>query len=227
MADIIDSSDLPTAIQSHESVTLMLDGANAKASRVAPCLVDPTSTAWAASTAYAVEDQVRIGSGQFLEVTTAGTSAGTIPVIPSSIGGTVTDGTVTWTRVSPSGDQLSEARLVLVGAVRRWAETGSGAFQQQTAGPFGVTVDTRQRTGYNLWPSEIEALQAICSEGTDASAKAFSFSPGSTTSHMPWCSLAFGAVYCSCGADLTDYQYPLYEGGVLTGTDGYDTGDFY
>ena len=25
-----------------------------------------------------------------------------------------------------------------------------------------MTVDTRQRTGYNLWPSEITDLQAIC-----------------------------------------------------------------
>lgn len=175
MVEIITAADLPTAIQAHESVALMVAGANAKASRVAPCLT------W---------------------------------------DGTVED------EPEPSEDQLAEAKLVLVGAIRRWAETGSGAYQSQTAGPFGVTVDTRQRTGYNLWPSEIEQLQAICSEGTDTSAKAFSITPGGTTSHMPWCSLAFGAVYCSCGADLTGYEYPLYEGGVLTGTDGYDRGDY-
>src|SRR5688572_16932858 len=115
---------------------------------------------------------------------------------------------------APSDDQLAEAKLVLVGAVRRWAETGSGAYQAQQAGPFGVTVDTRQRTGFNLWPSEIEDLQEICSSGTTASSGAFSITPsGSCSSHMPWCSLTFGALYCSCGADLTDYQYPLYEGG--------------
>jgi hypothetical protein len=34
---------------------------------------------------------------------------------------------------------------------------------------------------------------------------------------MPWCSVNFGALYCSCGADLTNYEYPLYEGGVLSG----------
>jgi hypothetical protein len=34
---------------------------------------------------------------------------------------------------------------------------------------------------------------------------------------MPWCSINFGALYCSCGADLTNYEYPLYEGGVLSG----------
>lgn len=227
MAAIITSADLPTAIQSHESVTLMVAGANAKASRVAPCLPDPTSTAWAAATAYALEDQVKLAAGQFVEVTTAGTSGGTIPTVPAAIGDTVTDGTVTWTRIAPSTDQLDEAKLILVGAVRRWAETGSGAFQQQTAGPFGVTTDTRQRTGYNLWPSEIEQLQAICSDGADGSAKAFSITPGgSTANHMPWCSFVLGATYCSCGADLTGGEYPLYEGGVLTGTDGYDA-DYY
>jgi hypothetical protein len=34
---------------------------------------------------------------------------------------------------------------------------------------------------------------------------------------VPWCSLLLGAAYCSCGADLTDGEYPLYEGGVLSG----------
>lgn len=40
---------------------------------------------------------------------------------------------------------------------------------------------------------------------------AFSFSPyRGDTIHQPWCSLAFRALYCSCGADLTN-SYPLYE----------------
>ena len=49
----------------------------------------------------------------------------------------------------------AEAKLILAGAVQRWAEAGAGAIQQVTAGPFGQTLDTRQRTGFNLWPSEI------------------------------------------------------------------------
>lgn len=53
---------------------------------------------------------------------------------------------------------------------------------------------------------------------TDTTGKAFSITPsGSAGPHMPWCSLMLGALYCSCGADLTDYEYPLYEGGVLSG----------
>jgi hypothetical protein len=115
VAEIITVSELPTAIQSHELVDQMVDGANAKASRVAPCLT------WT---------------------------------------GTPTE------EPAPSADQLAEAKLVLIGAVQRWADTAAGALQSQTAGPYAVTIDTRQRRGFNLWPSEIEDLQDICSSGS-------------------------------------------------------------
>ena len=32
---------------------------------------------------------------------------------------------------------------------------------------------------------------------------------GSTDLHLPWCSIYFGADYCSCGADIAGY--PIYE----------------
>jgi hypothetical protein len=218
MAQIIAVADLPTKLQSADMVADMVAGANARASRVAPCLPDPTSTAWAATTAYAVGDQVKINAAEFLEATVAGTSAGTIPTTPEALSDTVVDGTVTWKRISPTPDQLSEAKLVLLGAVKRWIEAGAGAFQSQQAGPFGATVDTRQRTGFNLWPSEITALQDICTSGTTSSTGAFSITPsGDYDAHVPWCSINLGATYCSCGADLAGYEYPLYEGGVLSG----------
>lgn len=162
MAAIIANTDLPAAIQTHELVGAMVAGANAKASRVAPCLIDPTSTVWAASTTYAVGAKVKLAANQFLEATIAGTSGTVAPTAPANVGDTVTDGTVTWKRVAPTGDQMAEAKLVLIGAVKRWAEAGSGALASQTAGPFGQTIDTRQRTGFNLWPSEIVALQSLC-----------------------------------------------------------------
>lgn len=154
MAEIIQVADLPAALQSAELVEAMVAGANARASRVAPCLgaTDPP----------------------------------------------------------PTADQLAEAKLILLGAVKRWAEAGAGAFQQQTAGPYSVTVDTRQRTGFNLWPSEIEALQELCSTAGPASAFAIDTAPGCAIQHSPICSLMFGAAYCSCGADLT-LAGPLYE----------------
>lgn len=159
--EIITVDDLPTAIQSAELVDAMIAGANAKASRVAPCLT------W---------------------------------------DGTVTDQPV------PTGDQLAEAKLVLIGAVKRWAEAGSGALSAQTAGPFGVTVDTRQRTGFNLWPSEITGLQDICKTTGSTGREAFSIDTApAMSSHLPWCSLSLGALYCSCGADIAGY--PIYEMG--------------
>lgn len=159
MATIIAVTDLPAALRSAELVDAMVDGANAKASRVAPCLT------W---------------------------------------DGTVTD------QPAPSADQLSEARLVLIGAISRWAQAGSGALSAQQAGPFGMTVDTRQRTGCNLWPSEITDLQAICKAGTDTGRQAFSIDTAPVCSdHLPWCSLMMGATYCSCGVDIAGY--PIYE----------------
>lgn len=42
--------------------------------------------------------------------------------------------------------------------------------------------------------------------------KAFSIDTvGSRAVHADICAINFGAIYCSCGADLTDYRYPLYE----------------
>lgn len=155
MATIINVTDLPAAVQSAEMVEAMVAGANAKASRVAPCLAD-----------------------------------GTTP---------------------PSEEQLAEAKLVLLGAVKRWAEAGAGAFQSQQVGPYGVTVDTRQRTGFNLWPSEITALQDICSTGpTGRQAFSVDTAPSSTLAgHLPWCDLYFGGTTCSCGVDIAGE--PIYE----------------
>jgi hypothetical protein len=154
VAEIITFDDLPTATQSAELIHDMVAGANAKASRVAPCLAD-----------------------------------------------------------TPTADQLSEAKLVLLGAIKRWAEAGSGALQSQTAGIYGMTVDTRQRTGYNLWPSEISDLQAICSTGPTGR-EAFSIDTYTPTSsaHLPWCSISLGEP-CSCGSSLNRYEGPLYEFG--------------
>lgn len=161
MATIILKTDLPTALQSAELVDVMVAAANAKASRVAPCL------AW---------------------------------------DGTVTD------QPAPTEDQLAEAKLVLIGMVKRWTEAGAGALQSQQAGPYGMTVDTRQRTGYNPWPSEIEALQEICSTGK-VGREAFSIDTASTMTlagHAPYCDLYFGGATCSCGYSLTGVA-PIYE----------------
>jgi hypothetical protein len=76
VAEIIMVPDLPASLQDAEMVETMVAGANAKASRVAPCLT------W---------------------------------------DGTADDEPV------PTVDQINEARLVLIGAIKRWVESGSGA----------------------------------------------------------------------------------------------------
>lgn len=55
---------------------------------------------WAQTTAYSSGARVRLASGAILEATTGGTSVtGSAPTAPSKVGGTVTDGTVTWKRL--------------------------------------------------------------------------------------------------------------------------------
>lgn len=55
-------------------------------------------------------------------------------------------------------------KAILRGAVLRWNDSGSGALQAQTAGPFGQTLDTRQERRGMFWPSEIVALQSLCGD---------------------------------------------------------------
>lgn len=64
------------------------------------------------------------------------------------------------------------ARAILRGAILRWHEAGSGAFQQQTAGPFGIGIDTRQQRRGMFWPSEITQLQDLCRDA-DLQGQAF------------------------------------------------------
>lgn len=156
MAEIIKVEDLPAALQSADLIGVMVAGANASASRVAPCLAsdDP----------------------------------------------------------APTADQLAEAKLILLGAVKRWAEAGSGAVSQQTAGPFGMMIDTRQKSsGFRLWPTEITDLQAICVDPAGKKA-AFAVDTASSTitDHADICAVNFGALYCSCAADIAGsalYEY--------------------
>ena len=153
MTEIIGAFDLPDDVAENAMSTTWINGANARASRVAPCL------------------------------------AATNP--------------------PPTEDQLAEAKLILVGAVIRWSQAGAGALQSQNAGPYGVTLDTRQRVGYNLWPSEITQLQDICKNGTQQQAYSVDTLQAGAY-HSPICSVYFGGS-CSCGAALAGS--PIYEHG--------------
>jgi len=103
----------------------------------------------------------------------------------------------------------SAAKAILRGAVLRWNEAGTGAAVQQGAGPFQQTIDTRQQRRSMFWPSEITDLQELCSESQSGAFSIDTTAGLGSAIHAAWCSLNFGATYCSCGADLTG-SYPLY-----------------
>lgn len=110
----------------------------------------------------------------------------------------------------PSPELLAEAKLILLSAFQRFADAGAGALTQMGAGSFQVSTDTRQRSGYNLWPSEIADLQELCKESRAGKAFNIDVTPKAVAgSHRPWCALAFGAPYCSCGSDIAGE--PIYE----------------
>lgn len=65
------------------------------------------------------------------------------------------------------------AKAILRGVILRYHETGTGAVQSQTAGPYGMTVDTRQERRAMFWPSEINMLQDLCRNAADGTGAAF------------------------------------------------------
>lgn len=99
------------------------------------------------------------------------------------------------------------ARAVLRRAILRWNEAGTGATVTQSAGPYGQTVENKPSRGL-FWPSEINDLAGLCADGTSGNAFTVD-SVGCYTVHADICSLVFGALYCSCGADLAGF--PLWE----------------
>lgn len=107
--------------------------------------------------------------------------------------------------------QKAAAKAVLRGAILRWNDSGSGAFQSQTAGPFTVQSDTRQQRRGAFWPSEIAQLQDICSDGSTGGAFSIDTAPGpGVAGHAPTCSINFSTTWgCSCGADIAGV--PIYD----------------
>lgn len=105
------------------------------------------------------------------------------------------------------------AKAIIRGAILRWDESGSGGIQsrQRNLGSYGEgeTYDRAAARKGMFWPSEIDELKSLCG-GSGTSGKAFSVDTvGCGTVHAPTCSLAFGATYCSCGADIAGF--PLFD----------------
>jgi hypothetical protein len=124
----------------------------------------------------------------------------------------ITDALAMAARVAPcildeDFEYADAAKAILRRAIIRWHEAGSGAAVQQTAGPFSQTIESKPSRGL-FWPSEIEQLQELCQ--AEQTSGAFTVDGiCAATIHADVCSLNFGALYCSCGADIAGY--PLWE----------------
>ena len=62
----------------------------------------------------------------------------------------------------PSADALAEAKDIIVQAVVRNIEAGTGEVTTLIAGPMQQTVDTTKRRTVRLRPDEIRELQNLC-----------------------------------------------------------------
>jgi hypothetical protein len=102
------------------------------------------------------------------------------------------------------------AKAIIRGACIRWHESAQGELTGRTALGFSQTLDTRTQPRRSMyWPSEIEALQKLCSDPANENDKAYSYDTVPRgTYHDKACSLNFGAAYCSCGSDIAGR--PLY-----------------
>jgi hypothetical protein len=110
--------------------------------------------------------------------------------------------------LAPEDPKRGAVKSILRGAILRWNEAGSGAVQTTVAGPYSQTVQYQARRSM-FWPAEIEQLQGLCA--SDEKPKVFAVDTVAASSlHLPWCSLNFGATYCSCGVDIAGE--PIYEG---------------
>lgn len=116
--------------------------------------------------------------------------------------------------VCPSAADVSAStrRRVVCSVVRRAMQSdqndmGGMSNMSMTSGPFSVQQTSANPNGdFFLTKQEKFAL------GGGGRQKAFGVKIADTGSvcHRPWCSLMFGATYCSCGADLT-LGGPLWE----------------
>lgn len=111
---------------------------------------------------------------------------------------------------SANANERSRRRVVCA-VVKRSMSAGELAgleSAQQGAGPYQGTYKPANPHGdFYLTKAERHSL------GDNGAQKAFggNVTGAASSSHRPWCSLAFGAVYCSCGADIAGE--PIFEGG--------------
>ncbi len=132
-------------------------------------LIDSTGTPvgvpWAASTGYALGQQIIDANGNLEQATAAGTSGATAPAWPTTLGATVSDGSVTW--------QLAEiGSNVFAGATTGAATVGltpklEEVTADQVAGPLDVIMTAEAATmELTMMQSDLANLQNFIAHGT-------------------------------------------------------------
>jgi len=109
--------------------------------------------------------------------------------------------------------QYADAALAIIReAVLRWHAAGTGGVTSQTAGPFGITVDTNYRRSGMFTPAEIALLQSLCRDNA-AGGGAWNYDTVAArgTLHAKVCSVNFvDGHHCTCGATITPTGQPLW-----------------
>ena len=115
--------------------------------------------------------------------------------------------------------RMEALKHILRGAILRWDDLSAGSLgvttQQRTAGPLSesTTLDNRQPGGLSLWPSEERRIQDLVGGGGSGQAFTITTAPSVPAQvHRDVCSVNFGSPFCSCGAILTNWVRPIYEG---------------
>lgn len=113
--------------------------------------------------------------------------------------------------------RVESLKTILRSAVLRWDDMSHGNTALSTfsraAGPLSETntFDTRQPGGLTLWPSEEARIRDLVDVDGRGAFTINTVPLDGGDPHRPWCSVKFGSPFCSCGAILTNYIYPLYE----------------
>lgn len=114
--------------------------------------------------------------------------------------------------------RVESLKTILRSAVLRWDDLSQGntalTTVSRSAGPLSEsqTVDSRQPGGLTLWPSEEARIRDLVASVDGRGAFTIATVPlDGGDPHRPWCSVKFGSAYCSCGAILTNFLFPLYE----------------
>lgn len=125
-------------------------------------LVATLYTTWAITTAYVVGDQVLppTANGFYYKCTTAGTTAGSPPVFPTTIGTTVTDGTVTWTCWGNTATGNIPTTAVFLGN-SGGLETYTNLLATLTSASYGrIALAANDATSLAAWKSQVDSYFA-------------------------------------------------------------------